>query len=166
MRKLLNLFFVVPVAIVLIFLSVANRHWVTFSLDPLNTEAPAFAISLPFFVFIFATLMIGALIGACLTWFSQGKHRKALRNSAMKQTACAVNMKKSIRSKKSNLLKSLLVCHLSQTANLHNLAFIANITIIFIFKTNNIIFTQIAACLNFNYHNRFITTVRQSMHTA
>ena len=79
MRKFLNLFFVVPVAIVLIFLSVANRHWVTFSLDPLNTEAPAFAISLPFFVFIFATLMIGALIGACLTWFSQGKHRKALR---------------------------------------------------------------------------------------
>jgi uncharacterized integral membrane protein len=82
LRKLLNLFFVVPVAIVLIFLSVANRHWVTFSLDPLNTEAPAFAISLPFFVFIFATLIIGALIGACLTWFSQGKHRKALREQS------------------------------------------------------------------------------------
>ncbi len=82
MRKFVNLFFVVPIAIVMILLSVANRHWVTFSLDPLNTEAPAFSISLPFFVFIFATLMIGALIGACLTWFSQGKHRKALREQS------------------------------------------------------------------------------------
>lgn len=78
----MNLFFAVPIAIVLILLSVANRHWVTFSFDPLNTETPAFAISLPFFAFIFAALIIGALIGSCLTWFSQGKHRKALREQS------------------------------------------------------------------------------------
>ncbi len=78
----MNLFFVVPIAIVLILLSVANRHWVTFSLDPLNTETPAFSISLPFFAFIFAALIIGALIGSCLTWLSQGKHRKALRDQS------------------------------------------------------------------------------------
>lgn len=82
----MNLFFVVPIAIVLILLSVANRHWVTFSLDPLNTEAPAFAVSLPFFVFIFAALFVGALIGSCLTWVSQGKHRKALREQTYENT--------------------------------------------------------------------------------
>ena len=86
MRKLMNLIFLVPIAIVLILLSVANRHWVTFSLDPLNTEAPAFALSLPFFVFIFAALIIGAMIGSCLTWFTQGKHRKALREQAYENT--------------------------------------------------------------------------------
>ena len=94
MRKFMNLIFVVPLAIVLILLSVADRHWVTFSLDPLNTEAPAFAISLPFFIFIFAALMIGALIGSCLTWFAQGKHRKALREQTYENTCLRKEHKK------------------------------------------------------------------------
>lgn len=82
MRKLFNLFFFIPIAIVLILLSVANRHFVTFGIDPLNTQDPAFAISLPFFVFIFIALIIGAIIGASLTWVSQGKHRKALKEKS------------------------------------------------------------------------------------
>lgn len=86
MRKFMNFFILAPIAIILILLSVANRHWVTFSLDPLNTEAPAFALSLPFFVFMFAALMIGAIMGSCLTWFAQGKHRKALRETAYENT--------------------------------------------------------------------------------
>lgn len=86
MRKFINLIFLIPIAIILILLSVANRHWVTFSLDPLNTQAPAFALSLPFFIFIFAALIIGAVIGSCLTWFAQGKHRKALREQTYENT--------------------------------------------------------------------------------
>ena len=82
----MNFVFFVPVAIILILLSVANRHWVTFSIDPLNTQAPAFSISLPFFIFIFVALIIGALIGASLTWVSQGKHRKALREECYETT--------------------------------------------------------------------------------
>ena len=82
MRKFLNLFLVVPIAIILILLSVANRHSVTLNLDPLNAEIPAFSISLPFFAFLFSALIIGALIGSCLTWVSQGKHRKALREQS------------------------------------------------------------------------------------
>lgn len=78
--------FVIPIAILLILLSVANRHWVMFSIDPLNTEAPAFAISLPFFVYIFMALIIGAIIGSCLTWFAQGKHRRALREKSYEAT--------------------------------------------------------------------------------
>ena len=82
----MNLIFLAPIAIILVLLSVANRHWVTFSLDPLNTQAPAFALSLPFFVFMFAALIIGAVIGSCLTWIAQGKHRKALRDTAYENT--------------------------------------------------------------------------------
>ena len=78
--------FVIPIAIVLILLSVANRHWVMFSIDPLNTQAPAFAISLPFFVYIFMALIIGAIIGSCLTWLAQGKHRRALREKSYEAT--------------------------------------------------------------------------------
>jgi len=86
LRKFMNLIFLAPIAIIMILLSVANRHWVTFSLDPLNTEAPALALSLPFFIFIFAALIIGAIIGSCLTWFTQGKHRKALREKTYENT--------------------------------------------------------------------------------
>jgi len=82
LRKFLNLFFLVPLAIVLILLSVANRHWVMFSIDPLNTENPAFSLSLPFFVFIFLALIIGAIIGSTLTWFAQSKYRRALREKS------------------------------------------------------------------------------------
>jgi len=53
----MNLIFLAPIAIILVLLSVANRHWVTFSLDPLNT-----------------------------TWIAQGKHRKALRDTAYENT--------------------------------------------------------------------------------
>lgn len=86
MRKLLYLILVVPLAIVLILLSVANRHSVMFSIDPLNTDAPAYSFTMPFFVFIFAALIIGLVIGACLTWLSQGKHRRALREKSYEAT--------------------------------------------------------------------------------
>ena len=79
MRKLFNYLFLVPLAIVLILLSVANRQMVRFSLDPLNSEIPALSLTLPLFVFLFLTLVFGMLIGGFLVWLSQGKHRKALR---------------------------------------------------------------------------------------
>jgi len=79
MRKLVNLFFLLPLAIVLILISVANRQDVTFSFDPLNVLPP---VELPFFAFLFAALIIGMLIGGGLTWVTQGKHRKALRQKS------------------------------------------------------------------------------------
>jgi len=79
MRKLINLLILVPVAVVLIVLSVANRHSVSLSLDPFNTEAPAIAFSLPFFVFLFAAVMCGMVLGSVATWLKQGKYRRCLR---------------------------------------------------------------------------------------
>ncbi|MGI9350410.1 MAG: LapA family protein [Rhizobiaceae bacterium] len=79
MRKLFNYLFLVPLAIILILLSVANRQLVRFSLDPLNSEIPALSLTLPLFVFLFLALVFGMLIGGFLVWLSQGKHRKALR---------------------------------------------------------------------------------------
>ncbi len=61
-------------------LSVANRQPVQFSLDPLNSSEPILAVTFPFFVFLFISLLIGAAVGALITWFSQGKKRKELRN--------------------------------------------------------------------------------------
>ncbi len=82
MRKFFNIFFWIPLGILLILLSVANRKLVTFSLDPTNTEAPALFLSLPLFVLLFASLAVGVLIGSSITWAKQGKHRKALREKS------------------------------------------------------------------------------------
>lgn len=86
MKRLFNLFFLIPLAIVLILLSVANRQPTTFSLDPLNADTPALAFELPLFVYLFLALILGIFIGSFLTWVSQGKHRKALREKSYEAT--------------------------------------------------------------------------------
>ena len=79
-RKLTFLFISIPIAVVLIILSVANRYPVTLSLDPFNSEAPALAITLPFFVFLFAAVMLGLLLGSMATWWRQGIYRRNARS--------------------------------------------------------------------------------------
>ncbi len=63
MRKLLRWLVLVPLAILLVLLAVANRAPVRLSLDPFSTEAPAFAFTLPLFVALLLALMIGVVIG-------------------------------------------------------------------------------------------------------
>jgi len=86
MRKLLNYILLLPVAIVLILLSVANRQWTRFSLDPLNSESPALFVDLPLFVYLFVALLLGMLLGGFLVWRTQGKHRRALREKSFEVT--------------------------------------------------------------------------------
>ena len=75
MKKLISLAVFVPLAIVLIVLSVANRHPVTFNMDPINPAQPFLAFTMPFFVFLFLALLTGLFLGSVFTWFSQSKHR-------------------------------------------------------------------------------------------
>ncbi|MFK7902721.1 MAG: LapA family protein [Nitratireductor sp.] len=96
-RKLFFLFISVPIAVVLILLSVANRTPITLSLDPFRPESPAYAITAPFFVYVFVALITGLLIGAVITWLSQGRHRKRAKyehNQVEKWKAEAENSKK------------------------------------------------------------------------
>jgi len=79
MKKVLSLLIFAPIAIALIVLSVANRHPVRLNFDPINTEQPFLAFSLPFFIFLFIALITGLLLGAVMTWFSQAKYRKLAR---------------------------------------------------------------------------------------
>lgn len=81
-RKLANLFILLPLGVVLIVLSVANRHVVTFAFNPFRPEDEALAVQGPFFVFLFVALMFGMVVGSLATWFSQGRHRKRARTEA------------------------------------------------------------------------------------
>ena len=79
MRKLINIVIVLPLAVVLIVLSVANRQSVRFSLDPFNSVDPAISVTVPFFVFLFVALLTGIIIGWIANWISQRKYRLELR---------------------------------------------------------------------------------------
>ncbi len=79
MIRFLKALVLLPVAILVVLLAVANRAPVQLSLDPFSKDAPEFATSLPLFAIIFAAVMVGVVIGGTATWLAQGKHRRARR---------------------------------------------------------------------------------------
>ena len=79
MKNLLWLIVAIPLAVILIVFSVANRNPVTMSLDPFSADQPAISVTQPFFVFLFAALLLGMIIGGIATWLSQGRYRKAAK---------------------------------------------------------------------------------------
>ena len=71
-----------PVALVVIALSVANRHMVVFSYDPLGGGDPALQLKLPLFVLQMAGVLAGIAAGGAAAWWRQGKWRRAARENA------------------------------------------------------------------------------------
>lgn len=82
LKKLINLMILVPLGIVLIVLSVANRQSVTLALNPFLPDDRLLSLTAPFFVFLFAALILGFVIGAVGMWIAQGKYRKRARTEA------------------------------------------------------------------------------------
>lgn len=78
-RKIIFVLFLIPLAIALIALTVANRGLVPLSLDVFNPANPALTFHAPLFVWIFCALLIGVIVGGIGSWFAQGKHRKKER---------------------------------------------------------------------------------------
>lgn len=78
-NRLITLIIAVPLAIILIALSVANRGIISLTLDPFNPGNPAMTYHAPFFMWLFGSLLIGIIIGAALTWFTQRHHRNAAK---------------------------------------------------------------------------------------
>lgn len=82
LKKIISLVIFVPLGIVLIVLAVANRQIATLALNPFRPEDSVLAVSAPLFVFLFLAVLLGMLIGAAATWWSQGKYRKQARVEA------------------------------------------------------------------------------------
>ncbi|MBM6594115.1 lipopolysaccharide assembly protein LapA domain-containing protein [Microvirga pudoricolor] len=79
MIRFLKALILLPIAIVVVLLAVANRDPVTLSLDPFSGDVPEIAFQLPLFAVIFAAVMLGVVIGGVAAWLAQGKHRRARR---------------------------------------------------------------------------------------
>lgn len=78
--RVLGLVFGFAAAALLVTIAVANRHAVQLILDPFNPKDPVVAVQLPFFAYLFATLIAGVLLGGLATWMGQGKWRRLARN--------------------------------------------------------------------------------------
>jgi uncharacterized integral membrane protein len=101
MRRLVLFVFTIPIAIILIALSVANRAPVMATIDPFNPGNPALSFSLPLFALVLAALIIGVVLGSLLTWVNQGKHRsraklEAGRADAIKREAEAIKQERAM----------------------------------------------------------------------
>ncbi|MDG3575390.1 LapA family protein [Rhizobium sp. YJ-22] len=81
-KKIVNLVIFLPLAVVLVLLCVANRQSVTLALNPFRPEDQVLGLSAPFFVFLFLALILGLVIGASVTWATQGQHRRRARTEA------------------------------------------------------------------------------------
>ena len=80
MRKFFTTVVMVLLGLIIVDFSLANRHFVTVSFDPLASGDSVF--DLPperLFVVILAALILGVLAGGTATWFGQRHWRRAAR---------------------------------------------------------------------------------------
>jgi uncharacterized integral membrane protein len=82
MIRFLKVVVLALVAIVLLGFAFANRDLVTVSFDPFaSRDSAALSIDAPLFVVVIIATMLGVVAGACVTWLSQGRHRRRSRQN-------------------------------------------------------------------------------------
>ena len=67
-----------PVAILVVLLAVANRDPVRLSFDPFSPE-PVFALTLPLYATLFGAVALGIVVGGIGAWLGQGGTRARAR---------------------------------------------------------------------------------------
>ena len=78
-RRIAAALILVPLAIILVSLAVANRQSVVISFDPFDPAHPALTRALPLYLLILVILIGGVLLGGSAAWIRQGKWRRAAR---------------------------------------------------------------------------------------
>lgn len=79
MSRLLSILIGLPLCIIILALAVANRRMVTVSFDPFSSDAPSLAVNMPLFAVVFASLIVGVLLGSGVTWLRHHRFRKEAR---------------------------------------------------------------------------------------
>lgn len=79
LKRLLRILIAFPAGIALVALALSNRHQVPLVLDPFRQEASSLQVSAPFWVYLFAALLLGVLIGGAAVWFGQSHWRRSAR---------------------------------------------------------------------------------------
>ncbi|TCT10686.1 uncharacterized protein DUF1049 [Tepidamorphus gemmatus] len=80
-HRLVQILITLPLAVLIIAFSVANRAPVRVSLDPFGSGDTALSVSVPLFLLVLGCLLVGVLVGGTAAWLSQGKWRRRARLS-------------------------------------------------------------------------------------
>jgi len=78
-KRFLALVVLIPVALLLIAFIVANREVITLEFNPFAGENSNWQVRAPVFLFLFAALGMGVVLGSIATWISQRQYRKTAR---------------------------------------------------------------------------------------
>jgi hypothetical protein len=78
-RKIVTALILVPLAVVVVALAVANRQPVVVSFDPFDQLHPAMARALPLYQLMLLLLVVGVVVGGVAAWVRQAKWRRAAR---------------------------------------------------------------------------------------
>jgi uncharacterized integral membrane protein len=81
MKTFLKWLILTPVAILIVTFAIMNRQIVPVVIDPFGSDIPGLRFEAPLFFVMFACGMAGVVAGGVATWFAQGRHRRALRDS-------------------------------------------------------------------------------------
>ena len=79
LRKIVTALILIPLAVVVIALAVANRQPVLVSFDPFDQLHPAMARALPLYQLMLLLLVVGVVVGGVAAWARQAKWRRAAR---------------------------------------------------------------------------------------
>ena len=63
LRRIVWLLIALPAGLLLVTLAVVNRHEVRLVLDPFQPDTPVLSLALPFYVYLFGTLLLGVVLG-------------------------------------------------------------------------------------------------------
>jgi hypothetical protein len=81
LRRVLRWVIGLPVAIIVISFAIANRQWITVSLDPFSKDAPFASLDVPLWSLFFCGIFFGLIAGWVACWFAQGKWRRSARET-------------------------------------------------------------------------------------
>ena len=79
LRRIVSAIILIPLMVIVVGFAVANRQAVTLSFDPFSATSPAYAVTLPLFIVVFALVIIGVIVGGTAVWFGQRRIRRARR---------------------------------------------------------------------------------------
>ncbi len=80
--RILAAIILIPLAIILVALAVANRQSVPLTIDIFQTDNPGLSLSLPLFVWLLTALILGMVIGGIASWIRQGRYRRLAKKRA------------------------------------------------------------------------------------
>lgn len=81
LKGIFNWMIGLPIAVVGIGFAVANRQWITVSLDPLNRVHPFATIDMPLWALFFCGVFAGIFVGWFVAWVGNNKYRRATREA-------------------------------------------------------------------------------------